>query len=607
MACKVKILPIDKIIEVEAGTTYLDAQIQAGLHPDAPCGGQGTCGKCLVDVAEGLIDAADAKSVKTSTVKACQHEVDHEITLIVREETEHHLLETGMQRQFELAPAVRSGVIHVERCQMGDNSSDWQRVKEAVSSKFGIDVDTIPVNPKILDKVFDTLEDNDYNVTAVLYNNEIIDILPPDESFKTYGAAFDIGTTSVVCYLLDLSNGKEISHASMLNPQSQYGADVIARSEYAIDKGVDALSAVIRKALNELIDEALQTAKEEGNTEIAKEKIYVVTIVGNTCMHHLFMGITPKPLVHAPYNTSVNDEIIILAKEADIFVNPAAKLQMLPNIAGFVGADTAGVLLASSFDEIEELTLAIDIGTNGEMVMGSKERMIACSTAAGPAFEGAKIECGMRGRDGAIDHIKLAEDGTLDCHVIEDIKAEGICGSGLMDAVAVCLENEIIDEAGKLFDPEKDDMKYASDVVKANLERLTKVESGNAIMLKDEVFLSQKDIREVQLAKGAIAAGIDLMADRLGIKIGDIKKVLIAGAFGNYMDPHSACAIGMIPPELEDRIVMIGNAAGEGSKIATLNFEEYRRAQKITEKVEFLELATHPDFQDTFVDNLMFE
>ena len=607
MACKVKILPIDKIIEVEAGTTYLDAQIQAGLHPDAPCGGQGTCGKCLVDVAEGLIDAADAKSVKTSTVKACQHEVDHEITLIVREETEHHLLETGMQRQFELAPAVRSGVIHVERCQMGDNSSDWQRVKEAVSSKFGIDVDTIPVNPKILDKVFDTLEDNDYNVTAVLYNNEIIDILPPDESFKTYGAAFDIGTTSVVCYLLDLSNGKEISHASMLNPQSQYGADVIARSEYAIDKGVDALSAVIRKALNELIDEALQTAKEEGNTEIAKEKIYVVTIVGNTCMHHLFMGITPKPLVHAPYNTSVNDEIIIPAKEADIFVNPAAKLQMLPNIAGFVGADTAGVLLASSFDEIEELTLAIDIGTNGEMVMGSKERMIACSTAAGPAFEGAKIECGMRGRDGAIDHIKLAEDGTLDCHVIEDIKAEGICGSGLMDAVAVCLENEIIDEAGKLFDPEKDDMKYASDVVKANLERLTKVESGNAIMLKDEVFLSQKDIREVQLAKGAIAAGIDLMADRLGIKIGDIKKVLIAGAFGNYMDPHSACAIGMIPPELEDRIVMIGNAAGEGSKIATLNFEEYRRAQKITEKVEFLELATHPDFQDTFVDNLMFE
>lgn len=600
---KVRVLPIDTEIEVAKGTTFLDAQILAGLHPDAPCGGIGTCGKCLVDVAEGLLGPEEAKAAKTRTVKACQNKVEADITLIVREETEHHLLESGTQRQFELLPAIKSGVIHVDRCEMGDNSSDWQRVKEAVSSAFGIDADSIPVNPWILDKVFDVLEENDYTVTAILYNNEVIDLLPADEAFIPYGAAFDIGTTSVVCYLLDLKSGKEISHSSMLNPQSQYGADVIARSEYAIANGVSALSDVIRKALNELIEEALA----EAGSNIKKEEIYLVTIVGNTCMHHLFMGITPKPLVHAPYNTSVNDEIIIRAKEADIFVNPAAKLQMLPNIAGFVGADTAGVLLAAAFDEIEELTLAIDIGTNGEMVMGSKDRMIACSTAAGPAFEGAKIECGMRGRDGAIDHIRLAEDGSLDCHVIDDVKAEGLCGSGLLDAVAIGLESGLIDDAGKLFDPEKEDLETAPAAVKANAGRLTEKESGRALMLKDEVYLSQKDIREVQLAKGAIAAGIDLMADRLGIKIGEIKKVLIAGAFGNYMDPHSACAIGMIPAELEDRIEMIGNAAGEGSKIATLNFAEYRRAQKITERVEFLELATHPDFQDTFVDNLMFE
>ena len=604
---KVRVLPIDKIIEVQEGTTYLDAQIQAGLHPDAPCGGLGTCGKCLVNVAEGLVDPKDLENVKVLTVKACQHKVEQDVTLIAEEDSTHHILETGAQRKFQLAPAVRSGVIHVERCEMGDNSSDWQRVKEAVSSVFKIDADSIPVNPDILDKVFDTLDANDYKVTAVLYNNEIIDLLPPDENFKAYGAAFDIGTTSVVCYLLDLTTGKEISHSSTLNPQSQFGADVIARSEYAIANGVSTLSDVIRKALNELIEEALGNAAESGNSDITKEKIYLVTIVGNTCMHHLFMGITPKPLVHAPYNTSVNDEIIVKAKDVDVFVNPAAKLQMLPNIAGFVGADTAGVLLATAFDEIEELTLAIDIGTNGEMVMGNKERMIACSTAAGPAFEGAKIECGMRGKDGAIDHIKLEADGTINCHVINVFDAEGICGSGLMDAVAVGLESGLIDEAGKLFDPEKDDLESAPVSVKANVDRLTEKESGRAIMLKNEVYLSQKDIREVQLAKGAIAAGIDLMADRLGIKINDIQKVMIAGAFGNYMDPHSACVIDMIPQQLEDRIEMIGNAAGEGSKIATLNFEEYRRAQRITEKVNFLELATHPDFQDTFVDNLMFE
>lgn len=607
MEMQVKILPMNVVVNVEEGTTFLEAQIKAGLHPDAPCGGQGTCGKCLVDVAEGLLDASQLANASVKTVKACQETVTKEVTLIVQEKNDHRLLESGMQRTFALAPAVRSASVHVERCQMGDNASDWQRLKEAVSGAFHIDVASIPVNPKILDKVFDTLEENDYNVTVVLYNNEIMDIRAPKEDFVPYGAAFDIGTTSVVCYLLDLVSGKEIAHASMLNPQSQYGADVVARSEYAIDNGVDALSGVIRTALNELIAEATETAKTKAGICIAKEDIYLVTIVGNTCMHHLFMGITPKPLVHAPYNTSVNDEIIIAAKEADIFVNAGGKLQLLPNIAGFVGADTAGVLLASAFDEREELTLAIDIGTNGEMVMGNKERMIACSTAAGPAFEGAKIECGMRGKSGAIDHIKVSDTGALDVHVIDDGKAEGICGSGLMDAVAVCLENGLIDDAGKLFNPEKEDASSASASVRANIDRFITKESGRALLLQDEIYLSQKDIREVQLAKGAIAAGIDLMADTLGIKIGDIKKVLIAGAFGNYMDPHSACAIGMIPAQLEDRIEMIGNAAGEGSKIATLNFEEYKRAQTITEQVEFLELATHPDFQDTFVDNLMFE
>lgn len=604
---KVKVLPLDQILEVPEGTSFLDVQIQAGLHPDAPCGGIGTCGKCLVDVAEGILEAEDAKNAERRTVKACQNTVDRDLTLMVQEETEHHLLESGTQRSFALSPAVRSAVIRVERCQMGDNSSDWQRVKEAAAAAFGINAHEIPVNPRILNRVFDVLEENDYTVTAVLYNNEILDLLPPEEDLPLYGAAFDIGTTSVVCYLLDLRTGKELAHASMLNPQSQYGADVIARSEYAIANGVSALSDVIRSALNDLLTESVENAQKAGFSGAAKEKIYLVSIVGNTCMHHLFMGITPKPLVHAPYNTSVNDEIIIPAREADILVHPEAKLQMLPNIAGFVGADTAGVLLAAAFDEIEELTLAIDIGTNGEMVMGSRERMIACSTAAGPAFEGAKIECGMRGRDGAIDHIRIGDDGALICHVIEEGKAEGICGSGLMDAVAVCLENGLISEMGKLFDPESEDTEGAGEAVKANLDRFIVKESGNALLLQDDVYLSQKDIREVQLAKGAIAAGIDLMADRLGIQIGQIQKVLIAGAFGNYMDPHSACAIGMIPQELEDRIEMIGNAAGEGSKIATLNFAEYRRAQRITERVEFLELATHPDFQDTFVDNLMFE
>ena len=583
MKYKVVVNPGGHVLELEEGTSYLDAQIKAGFSPDAPCGGQGTCGKCLVDVI--------SPSGRVSTVKACTHKVTGDVVLRFKDESEINILESGYKRKVALKPAVRKAKIDVARCRMGHNSSDWQRIKEAAAQALGIYIKNIPVNKGILNKAFDILEENDYSVTAVVYNDEIIDIV---KETNIYGAAVDIGTTSVVCYLLDLETGKELSHSSMLNPQSAYGADVIARADYAIEHGIEALSEVIRNALNELIDECCRKAG------VNKEEIYVVSVVGNTCMHHLFMGLTPKPLVRAPYNTLINDEIIINARHVGLMLNSHAKLQMLPNIAGFVGADTAGVLLAVEFDNIEKFSLAIDIGTNGEMVLGNKNHMIACSTAAGPAFEGAKIEKGMRGKEGAIDHVHLEEDGTVSCTVIGNGRAEGICGSGLMDAVAVFLDAEIIDESGRFADPEE--------VSSVNSKYFITTEDGlDAFVLKDDVYITQKDIREVQLAKGAIAAGIELMADELGVSISDIEEVMIAGAFGNYMDPLSACKIGMIPMELSDRIRLIGNGAGEGAKLATLNYEEYLRAQRITQKVEFLELATNPGFQDVYVDHLMFD
>ena len=500
----VLIKPSDISIDAQEGEDLLSVQIRAGLQPDAPCSGQGTCGKCLVDVQVGET---------YHTVKACQYEVHEDLTIRVHEKKEFNILESGIKRQIDLEPQISEGL----------------------------------------------------------------------------GAAFDIGTTSVVCYLLDLKSGKQLGKASVLNPQSQFGADVISRCEYAIGHGVEILSSTIRTALNELIRQACCLAGRD------PLEIRLVSVVGNTCMHHLFMNIDPRPLTVVPYEAVVKDEIVMKAIEADIKVHPEGILQVLPNIAGFVGADTVGCLLATEFDSLEDLSLMIDIGTNGEMVMGNKKRMIACSTAAGPAFEGARIECGMRGTTGAIDHVTL-QDGQLICHVIggEDTEATGICGSGLMDAVAAALDGEIIDETGRIdedadcvFHLEENDMP--------------------AIRLSEHVYLSQKDIREVQLAKGAVAAGIDLLAAELGIGIKDIRHIMIAGAFGNYMDPHSACRIGMIPPELEDRIEMIGNAAGEGSIIATLNYPEFLHAQKIRQKAQFLELASSPDFQDTFVDNLMFE
>ena len=500
---KLFIKPLNISIEAQDNETLLSAQIRAGLSPDAPCGGQGTCGKCLVKI----IDETGTENI----VKACQYKITSDTTIeLLPQEESSKILEKGIKRSVAVAPYVSEG----------------------------------------------------------------------------YGAAFDIGTTTVVCYLIDLKTGQQVSHASTLNPQRQFGADVISRCEYALANGVETLSSVIRSALNDLIKQVCADA----NIDI--KNINIISVVGNTCMHHLLLNIDPKSLTVAPYEAVVRDEQIMKASDIGLDASEDAMVLVLPNIAGFVGADTVGCMLATQFDQLDELSLMIDIGTNGEMVMGNRNRMITCSTAAGPAFEGAKIDCGMRGENGAIDHVRCV-DGKLECHVIGDVEAQGICGSGLMDAVAASLDAEIIDETGRI--DEENESVFA-------------LPENNqlAIKLAGNVYLSQKDIREVQLAKGAIAAGIELMADELKIKINDIKKVYIAGAFGNYMNPHSACRIGLLPAALEEKITMIGNAAGEGSQIALVNYNEFLHAQELIDKIDFIELASSPDFQDVFIDQLMF-
>ena len=373
--------------------------------------------------------------------------------------------------------------------------------------------------------------------------------------------AFDIGTTTVVAYLLDGRSGKLLAQVSTMNPQGQYGADVISRIQYALKEGSDGISGCIREAMADLAKETAETAG------ITPEQITASAIVGNTAMHHLLLGIDPKPLVTPPYMPNVSEAI------------EENGARILPNIAGFVGGDTVGCMVATRFDQLEELTLLIDIGTNGEMVLGNKNRRIACSTAAGPAFEGAKISCGMRGAEGAVDHVML-ENGKITHHVIGDAEPKGLCGSGLLDLVAVLLDQEIIDESGRLEEKQ--------------------------FTLCDNVTLTQKDVREVQLAKAAIRAGIELLAEKMNVAVADIRRVYLAGAFGNYMNPASACRIGMIPPVLQDRIVPIGNAAGEGAKLCALNRAEFAYSQALAKNTEFLELASLPQFQDCYVDALEF-
>lgn len=566
--------------------TLLEALIREQAAPDAPCGGRGTCGKCLVKV----------KSEKYNGVqKACQLRVDCDMEVDTSlKATGHSLLTEGIERDIPVMPMIQKISVNMDRCKVGESYSEWELLKRALARATGKRAEEFSASPAVISEIYAFMEAHNYEGDVVLCKSQVLDFVEPGRTL--YLAAFDIGTTSVVGYLLEGIGGKELAVTSRLNPQSQFGADVIARSDHVLKAGSgDGLSRVIRTALDEMLGEL---AKKSG---IERRDVWQVAIVGNTCMNHLFLNISPDSLVHAPYNPASRESMILKASDLQLSIHPEGRVLMLPNIAGFVGADTVGCLLASDFDHREKMTLMIDIGTNGEMVLGNKDRMITCSTAAGPAFEGAKIECGMRGAAGAVDHIHM-EGGQIVYSTIGGAEAVGICGSGLMDVVAMLLEEGFLEDTGRLMDP--DELESAN--AQGNKDRIIKKDGKNAFAITEKVYISQKDIGEVQQAKAAIAAGVALLCARMGIPVSAVEEVMIAGAFGNYMDPASACRIGLIPPALSGKIRMIGNAAGEGAKIAVLNEAEYDRSDELIGRVEFLELAADPDFNDTYLDELMF-
>ena len=555
-----------RTVWVDRGVTLLEVQVEAGLHPDAPCGGQGTCGKCLVEIRR-------SDSEPWQRVKVCQTKAEEPLELkTLPRDQQLRVLDEGEQDQERVwSPWVEQVALQVAPCPLGKSTADWERLKDALAAATGRTVWKADV--ALCSVLGDLIRATGGKLWAVVSQDQVLALRKEEAPF--YMAAFDVGTTSIAGYLLRGDRMETVAKAGTLNPQAQYGADVIMRANYALERGCDVLASCVREAVDCLIGQLCQDAGVE------REDVFAVSLVGNTCMHHLFLAISPDSLVHAPYNPAISEPLLLRSCDYGLRVNPRAPLLMLPVIAGFVGADTVGCLLAGGWETLEELTLMIDIGTNGEIVMGSRERMIACSTAAGPAFEGAKIQCGMRGAEGAVEHVWL-ENGEVKWKVIGGGKAIGICGSGLIDLVAVLLRSGELDESGKL-------------------------QSGPEYRIGDtDVVLTQKDIREMQLAKGAISAGIHLLAERLGIALTDIRRVCIAGAFGNYMDPNSACDIGLIPPELRSKVIPVGNAAGEGAQMVLQDRAAWARAERLARNAEFLELASLPQFQDEFVDQLEF-
>ena len=603
---KIEFLPSGNVIQVRQGTALRDALEAAGIELRLPCGGKGLCGKCKVIFEQGappVTPTEDDHLTETELAQGyrlgCQTSVFEDCLIYIPDSIQGaKILTVGTARQVPLKPLVTKKHAHIQEPTTDDLRSDLTRVMDA----FGIEGADIEL--PVLRRLGKDLRAADFNVTGVFSGGKLIGLEVGDTTTECYGIALDIGTTTLAAYLLDLNTGKQVSVAAAMNPQTQVGDDVISRINCVMQEtdGLKRLQGMVIDEFNRLIKTLTDGA------DISAERIYETTVAGNTCMTHLFLGIDPTYLAIAPYVPVINRSVSIRADELGIRISELGRVHVLPCIAGYVGADTVGVILSGGFYEQEKLTLAVDIGTNGEIVLGSGRRMLACSTAAGPAFEGAHIKHGMRAAPGAIDAVWF-ENGGIRYSTIAGEKARGICGSGLLDAIICLVKAGIIEPSGRIVDADELQGEYT------HLgERIEAGERGNEFVLAsaeessigEPVVISQRDVREVQLAKGAIAAGIATLMEKLDVRPEDLDRIVLAGAFGNYLSKESAIRAGMLPDVPLSKVHSVGNAAGEGAKLALISVDARRDADSIAERIEYVELTTDPGFQERFADALMF-
>lgn len=441
-------------------------------------------------------------------------------------------------------------------------------------------------------------------ITAVVDQERLLTVEPDNTTDIFYGVAIDIGTTTVVAKLIDINTGHTVAVTSALNPQKTYGDDVVSRVNYCIEhkNGLDVLHRSIIKLLNDLIVEACS------KIGILPSRVYKLTVVGNTVMNHLALKIDPRHIAFMPYTPVVQGPLTVPTKELGIGINENGLAYFLPNIGCFVGSDITGVLTVLNLEESDETQLAVDIGTNGEMVLGSRRQLLASSSPAGPAWEGAYITWGMRAARGAIERIDVDESG-VQFEVIGNIDPIGICGSGLLDIVAGLVRVGIIDSSGRIVSAEDIPTQLSPEVMRrivastdnnvCNFE-ITALDGGKSIVL------TQKDVREVQLAKGAIAAGVQILMKKLNITPENIAHIYIAGAFGNHVRGEDAATVGLLPQVPVEKIQFIGNAACSGAEMVLISKEARRKAEHIAQTVEYVEIANDPEFQSIFAECMLF-
>ncbi|MCX8062928.1 MAG: ASKHA domain-containing protein [Anaerolineales bacterium] len=612
----VHLQPIGRRIQIRKDQTILDAAQLAGVEINSVCGGVGICESCRIRLSKGTLseltldeeNSFSEDEIRQGYRLACQAYPLSDVIIDIPPEslsTPQRLQLESQQKAEEIDPIVKRYFIEIYPPSIEDLRSDLSRIRGALTPSVG----SFEVDYSVLQKLPWHVRSCNWHVQPIFHQSKLIQLLPATPHSRILGLAVDIGTTKVAAYLVDLESGDTIAQAGSMNPQIAFGEDVISRISYLInhpeqrkEPAKNLLHQRIIEGLNKLIDKMLSDINDP---TISYENIVDAVIVGNTAMHHLFAGIPVEQLGISPYVPAVSEPLYIPAKELGLSIAPSALIYLPPNIAGYVGADHVAMLLPTIYPYYSDSSkrqsnvMAIDIGTNTEISLLHHQKITSCSCASGPAFEGAHIQFGMRAAPGAIEKVQITSEKKVLYKTIADQDPVGISGSGILDAIAEMYFADLIDSKGMFLNnhPNMSIQGRNTEFILVPAEK-----SGHP----QEIVLTRRDVNEIQLAKGAIRAGINILLSEAGLKPEDLEAFIIAGAFGTYIDVRSAMKIGMFPFIPLEKCHQVGNAAGAGARQMLLSKRYRQVASELAEQVNYIELSNHPKFPDEFSKSLFF-
>jgi len=613
---KVHFLPGDVTVEIEKGKTILDSAFKGDLFINALCGGDGTCGKCKVILSDGKVESLPTTHITEAEARrryvlACRTKVMGDLEVLIPEESKLDKSQIlvgdypqfpGSQaavslgaEQFKKEPLVSRIYLKLSPPSLDDSMADYERLCQSIMVKTGIPLEKLTTNFTALKHLPAILRDSKWKVTVTLgYRGstvEILEVQPGDVSANNYGVAVDVGTTTVVAHLLNLSSAETIDIEATYNSQIKYGDDYIQRIIYAEQH--DAME-IMQEVLTEDVNYLISTLVKRNKLSI--HDINSVVCAGNTVMTHFLLGLDPINIRKEPYLPTASFVPPLRADVVGIKINKYGLLYTLPCVGAYVGGDISSGVLAVRLDNAEVLSLLIDIGTNGEIVLGNKDWMVCCSASAGPSFEGSGISCGMRAAKGAIEKVNITKNYDVICKTIGDTPPSGICGSGLLDCLANLVRSGVIDRTGN----------FQKGI---DTDRLRKTDDGYEFILvhrdetatKKDIVITQADIQNLIRSKAAVYSAISTLLESMSMSVSDIEQVYLAGGFGNYLDIRSAITIGMLPDISVSKVQFVGNTSVIGAKMALFSKDAYETARAIASKMTYFDLMCNNKYMEEYV------